>query len=724
MPSIPGDIWTLTKQTVSKILSDRPPLTGSRSAVGGGFFGQTFGGVGKYQALTTSGWLFSAVNLIASSMAQAEWALKRVQGTDAVVVAAHPLWSLWQQPNPFQTRHELIHASANYFEISGEIIWLVNRGMTPGVPLELWPIRPDRITVVPSATEYIKGYIYTIGSERIPLAPDDVIFIKRPSPTSEYRGMGVIESILTEIDGDRRASQWSRNFYANSALPGGIIQLEESLDDDQWEQFAGRWREQHQGVQNAHRVAILERGKFVEMKFTQREMLFIESRKLSRDIIYEAFGIPKSLVGITENVNLANALAGETTFAQRVVRPRLEMVKQGSNQYLVPLVVGSDALFLDYVDPTPVDPDLSLKRGVGGWRSGLLTRNEGRELLGQGALSGTEGDEFFQGPAGGGSLGGAAQLAATNGVAMLQRPSPTLTISPKALPGQEDVNDASDAMRDAWERRLRTEVNALIAHLERFERSTTLAAWARTKFEPSDVESYDWDWLAKHGAEVEDELVDAFFDAITAEFGEIEPSEAGKLASDYASNRGAGLLNLDSDISINRMARDRVRQATADAIANGDSLGQLSKTLREDFAFSKQRADLIARTETATALGQGEKQASLLQGRNEKRWVTQGDAQVDPECLTNEAAGWIPINAAFPSGKETIPQHPRCRCRVRSRTRVMDEDRSVEPYGENRCSNCDKLLGQDLTTGIIRCARCGVDNNFGSVHIAKTETVA
>ena len=46
----------------------------------------------------------------------------------------------------------------------------------------------------------------------------------------------------------------------------------------------------------------------------------------------------------------------------------------------------------------------------------------------------------------------------------------------------------------------------------------------------------------------------------------------------------------------------------------------------------------------------------------EKSWLTVGDDRVDDECAGNEAAGWIPATAAFPSGHDRPLAHPACRC--------------------------------------------------------------
>ena len=44
--------------------------------------------------------------------------------------------------------------------------------------------------------------------------------------------------------------------------------------------------------------------------------------------------------------------------------------------------------------------------------------------------------------------------------------------------------------------------------------------------------------------------------------------------------------------------------------------------------------------------------------RFRKKWSTVGDDRVSPECKRNEAAGWIPNDDRFPSGRLRALQHP------------------------------------------------------------------
>ncbi len=56
----------------------------------------------------------------------------------------------------------------------------------------------------------------------------------------------------------------ARRSPLREAEPGGIIEVPTPLSDPDFDQLRDRWNEQHRGVANAHRVAILEHGKWIE----------------------------------------------------------------------------------------------------------------------------------------------------------------------------------------------------------------------------------------------------------------------------------------------------------------------------------------------------------------------------------------------------------------------------------------------------------------------------
>lgn len=321
------------------------------------------------------GTLYAIVDRIITAYSQVEWKLYRVprdgrRRYDGVSIGAqetrkeitrHPALDLWRKPNPFFFGAAFRESAQQHEELTGEQYWLIVRNAA-GLPEELWFIRPDRMTPVPHPVDFLAGYIYRgPDGEQVPLATDDVIFLRRPHPLDPYRGLGAVQSILGDLDATYLSTEYNRQFFLNSATPGGIIEAEHNISDEDFNQFQNRWSETHKGVANAHRVAILEAGmKWVDRKYTMDDMQFVELREASRETIREAFGFPKAMTGATDDVNKANAYAGEVMFARWMTKPRLCRAREALNSLLLPMYGASAAnLEFDFVNPVPEDDEIA-----------------------------------------------------------------------------------------------------------------------------------------------------------------------------------------------------------------------------------------------------------------------------------------------------------------------------------------------------------------------------
>jgi HK97 family phage portal protein len=700
-----------------KINNERLPISGSASFLSGGGNASAGGQTQQLAAMTSVGWLFATVNRIAQSIAAQEWKLYRKQRGDRDEVDVHPALDLWHAVNPFITREDFLETSQQHMELTGEMWWVLIRNGA-GIPVEMQVVRPDRMTPIPHPTEFIQGYQYQIGTNKITLDVDDVIFTRNPSPLDPYRGVGVVQSMMVDLGAERMAAQWQENFFRNSAEPGGIIEFPAGLSDQDFERLASRWRWQHQGTANAHRVAILERGTWKDRKITHTDMEFAGMRKFSRDQILGAFGMPLPIMGITESVNRANAEAAEVMYARWLVRPRLLRIRAALNEKLLKLYPDGDSLMFDFVDPVPDNRLELINEGQLGYQHKILTLNEARRRFGEDDWDGPEGDDLMSSP-----------------------PPPMMQLPPPPAPDEEEPDEdepededaeeagykpgrkprrslkaeANDeyttaenrevnAMERGWKRRLRTELNELIGYLEEVDKAATI----QTKLTPDAVADYNWNWWAKYGDEVVGELSSAFSLVLRAASPDMPLPELQRLSAVYAERRGASLLKVDGSLSLATMTRSRVNTLVAGTIERGESLGTLQKALRSDLSFSADRARMVARTETASALGQGHKQAARAEGRAEKRWVTQADSLVNPEiCDANSLQDWIAITDDFQSGHDTIPGHVNCRCVVQYRDAPISEQDGRSFIPEVRCPECNRKGGENVAVGTqMKCRRC------------------
>lgn len=127
-------------------------------------------------------------------------------------------------------------------------------------------------------------------------------------------------------------------------------------------------------------------------------------------------------------------------------------------------------------------------------------------------------------------------------------------------------------------------------------------------------------------------------------------------AISYASKRAGWLIK-----GMDRETIGRLKTVIADGIANKRGVSSITSALRKEFeTMSRYRAQMIARTETADALGEAFMDRAREMKIEGKEWVWPGgECGI---CAANEGDGVIPLEDTFSSGDMHPPAHPHCRC--------------------------------------------------------------
>lgn len=346
--------------------NDTPvPYVGTRANYGNGyglFASQDVPDAERaFDAYGSVGTLFAIVSQIGNAFARVPWHLyKRTSTRDQArrqEVLNHPFTFLWDRPNEFMTGRRFRETVQQHLDLVGEGCIVLN--VVGTLVIEMWPVRPDRIEPIKHPTKFLTGYVYHgPDGEEVPLAKDQVVRIMYPNPRDPYRGMGPVQAVLADIDAARYSAEWNRNFFINGARPGGIIEVDRKMSTKEFNEFMDRWRQQHQGVANAHRVAVLENAKWHDVAFSMTDMQFAELRDLSRELIREAFAFPKPMLGTVDDVNRANAEAGKEIMAEGQTIPRLDRWKDEINTFLLPRFANGPTLVMDFEDPTPINREL------------------------------------------------------------------------------------------------------------------------------------------------------------------------------------------------------------------------------------------------------------------------------------------------------------------------------------------------------------------------------
>ncbi len=586
------------------------------------------------------GWLFACVGRIAEGVSEAKWRLYSVNPKgEKTLIYSHPIIDLLDFMNPYQTCQEFIELHQIYMGLAGESFWVINKNRL-GEPQEIWMASPERMTVVPSKTDFISGYVYQIGNDKIPLSKNEVIHHKLPNPMNPYRGMAPVQALAIDLDSELYAGKWNCSFFYNSARPDGIISFEGTLSEEQFDRLKKQWAERHEGVGRAHRIGLLEGGgKYVQMQWNAKDMDFRALRLLNRDNILGAYGMPLSVMGITENVNKANAEAGEYTFARWLVKPRCNRLKGKMNEQLVPMFKNSKNLELDFDEVVPQTTEQKIAQAESGMRAGYITINEARQLQGRDPKPG--GDVFLI----------PFNLMPTPADKKIAPPEP------KPIPTEEPK---SKALTPEWKQNYWVNFINGVDNKKKLIEEAAKKRWYDQRIEVEDrLDDLEGELFDKEKSHKEWLLL--IIPALSAIYT-MAARDADQLV-----NPETPLYSLTSTASewlyghagemirgLDEKTLEDLRKVLSEGVSLGESIPKLTDRVKELFkGYEDYRAERIARTETLTASNKAATDRYENAGITEWEWLTGGNPC--EECAPLEGK-------IFNVGEEEPPLHPNCVC--------------------------------------------------------------
>lgn len=323
------------------------------------------------------GWLFACTSKIAQNVADVAWSA--YSSKREISEEQSKAFKLLNHPNAFMSRYELFEITDMYMSLCGKAFWVLERDKA-GRNREIWCVSPLNMWVVPDKEKYIKGYIYKSGTDKILFDPDQVIFFNMPDPYNSYDGLGPAQGARNSLEADKYSSEHNRNFFYNGAKLSGILNVEADLDDESWDRLKTQFEDNYKSVDNAHRIATVEGAKvnFVDLTMNNKDMDFYNLRQMTRDEILGAFGVHKSILGLTDDVSRANAETAEYVFQKHVIRPRLRRIQDKLNNEYVKLF--GENVTLQFTDPVPENKEF-LVSAVNQLVNKAITINESREIL-------------------------------------------------------------------------------------------------------------------------------------------------------------------------------------------------------------------------------------------------------------------------------------------------------------------------------------------------------
>jgi phage portal protein BeeE len=166
----------------------------------------------------------------------------------------HPAQQLLDRVNRWYTRGDLWRATEIYLNLWGSAFWALERDEEGR--REIWPLRPDRVNILPDRRQHIRGFVYQGRSGPVAYTPDEIVWLRYFNPLEEYAGLSPLAPSRLSVDMGGDGMRFNRNFFRNSAQPDFVLLTNENMTDAEVEDFYHRWEARYRGPGNAHRPAI------------------------------------------------------------------------------------------------------------------------------------------------------------------------------------------------------------------------------------------------------------------------------------------------------------------------------------------------------------------------------------------------------------------------------------------------------------------------------------
>jgi HK97 family phage portal protein len=214
----------------------------------------------------------------------------------------HPLYSLLHDaPNDLMSSMEFrewitvdaITRGKGYAEIEWDAYGQVKA---------LWPLRAENTTEYYDERNRTLEYVTFVNGVGYKLPAYRVFVLKGP-----LGGKSLIRLHAEALGLAKATESYGNKFFTNGARPSGVLEHPGSLTDDSATRLKASWHATHGGLENAHRVAILEEGmKYKQISFPPEDAQFLETRKFQLGEIARIFRVPPHKISDLDKATFSN----------------------------------------------------------------------------------------------------------------------------------------------------------------------------------------------------------------------------------------------------------------------------------------------------------------------------------------------------------------------------------------------------------------------------------
>jgi len=285
--------------------------------------------------------IYACVKARARAISSAPFKLWASAADDAPEITSGPLVDLFNRPHPMMDGARTWALTSVYMDLSGEAYWLLDKSRTNPGPMRGSPAGSMEATIgVPATATVVPGNRVQVQWDRrtglpesfdykpangdpISYPPESVVsFVDLSSAGNPLRGTGAAEALARRLEVDFKAEKLEMAAADNGGFPSAIVSSEMPLTEAQLDQLESRMERRFNNPGKNNAPAVLPYGFAMQNPgWSPQDMAFPEARDWSLTAIMACFGVTKPILGITDDVNRANAREAKAVFWEDVIVP-------------------------------------------------------------------------------------------------------------------------------------------------------------------------------------------------------------------------------------------------------------------------------------------------------------------------------------------------------------------------------------------------------------------
>lgn len=367
-------------------------------------FGRTTSGkpVNEKTAMQTTA-VYACVRILAEAVASLPLHVYEYQDDGGKkLVHDHPLYYLLHdEPNPEMTSFVFRETLMSHLLIWGNAYAQIIRDGA-GRVLGLYPLLPDKMEVQRDDRGNIY-YVYSRNSDENPmfkeygnikLKAEDVLHI----PGLGFDGLigySPIAMAKNAVGMTLACEEYGASFFANGANPGGVLEHPGVLKDPS--KVRESWNSVYRGVNNAHKIAVLEEGmKYQQIGIPPEEAQFLETRKFQINEIARLYRIPPHMVGDLDKSSFSNIEQQSLEFVKYTLDPWVIRWEQSlQRSLLLPGEKGKYFIKLNVDGLLRGDYQSRMNGYAVGRQNGWFSANDIREMENMNPIPDEEGGNLY-----------------------------------------------------------------------------------------------------------------------------------------------------------------------------------------------------------------------------------------------------------------------------------------------------------------------------------------